>query len=201
MTKIIITTEELSILKSCNFSGREATFYNYKGNLLKRYKPLPFSKSISDFVMQEREIKNKLLIEEEYLDKYFIRPIALAYDEYNKFIGPILPYQKEITFAKYLSKNKNNVDEIYNYYLRISKVVEELHQHGIILHDFNTKNIFIFEDGIKFCDADSYKYGDHKPLMVTSFMIAHYKSKDQEIKQNEKFDKEIILLCMLRDCY
>ena len=155
------------------------------------------------YITNLRENKVAKLKDCYNLKDKMVLPCDLLYNEEEQFIGYTMPYYKDaIDLEKYFNRYQKNYDELYEYCMNISKYFEYFHYQQICLPDFNFRNVLLLKNQhLLFCDADSVKVDNWPATMNSSFMLAHYHSKNQPIIETPNFDKELLICYILNKLY
>ncbi len=120
---------------------------------------------------KESKIKSMLALSEKSdIPETVCWPLAIVYDENDKFVGYIMRKAQGFSLSEFMHGKKTQRD-FHNYHdsnyiqmcLSILKTLEKLHEYNILVGDINEDN-FIVRDPttIYFIDSDSYQFGKYK---------------------------------------
>ena len=95
-----------------------------------------------------------------------IAPIALAYDGVSRVIGYVMVHVTNATplieykTAKFRRENSITLERILRIMANLYKVVAAVHACGVVIGDFNDKNVLVLpDDTVYLLDADSFQFG------------------------------------------
>lgn len=214
----ILTKEQEEILRDLNPIGEDQFSKIYPLGFEEMFKYYPMDSNLSE----ERRIakRNKtIFLAQDWLQNIEATPKNIYYDEDYNFIGySFKNYGKLIPFHEYL-KNNQNIEEIHNIFVKLSKSLEELHANDIVLSSINNEgiknaegllsnNIFVDKNKeIVLLNMESYTVkGINPDFCSISFMMNNYDNIHQKISiedyiKNPEFDKETLLLMWFQSIY
>ena len=137
--------------------GGEGIIYDLGDNVLKVYK---------DSVDKQEKLQKIKLLMTKSLPLNIIKPIDIAYDSQNKFIGYVMPKAegediKKLGNKKYVKVNNITIQDISKLALRIKETLSILHNQNILISDLNDSNILFTKDFEPyFIDVDSWSIDD-----------------------------------------
>ncbi len=105
-------------------------------------------------------------------------------------------------FDRFARVKEVDVNDIFEATKKVSKILKELHENGIILQDFTFDNILINGDGdIRISDIDGCCYnGNHSPF-ISVIMSNYHKMLGVNPRISENLDRQSLFLSMLCSIY
>ena len=105
-------------------------------------------------------------------------------------------------FDRFARVKEIDVNSIFEATKKVSLILRELHENGIVLQDFTFDNILINGNGeVRVSDIDGCSYkGNHSPYLSV-IMSNYYKKVCQHPKIDENLDRQSLFLSMLCSIY
>lgn len=112
------------------------------------------------------------------LPRNVVTPLALAYDLRGQLIGYVMKFVPDgTTLIRYKSASYRREHHVTNRIIchilaNLHDLVTELHRHGIVIGDFNDKNVLVTPSlEVYLLDADSFQFGKwESPVFVPGFV-------------------------------
>lgn len=81
--------------------------------------------------------------------------------------------------------------KLFNYVIKASKILKNIHSHGIICQDLSFENILVTEDGkVAFCDLDGCTYENHIAPFISLLMKRFWVDyRDERIPLSDNLDR------------
>lgn len=197
MDKIKLSDIDLSTMKIIGKKGTTSTLYE-DGDLC--------IKILDKLFEEEKEIIYRKFLEMDglYIDNVLF-PISLIIDN-DKLVGYTMENFKDSkTLLEYLGTTRYiNCKEIFDKVKKISLILRQIHNNGIIYQDLSFENILIDKSGnIKYCDLDSCTYKNNRSEFISrllnSFLIDYRKQK--QIYVSENLDRISMMLAFFQIVY
>ena len=162
--------------------GGEGYIYEYKGKIIKIFKP--------HIDIKSKENKVKALMNKT-LNNAVVRPIDIVKDRQGKFIGYAMKKVEGEEFERLANKkfcktNGINTKFVLDILVKVKNVLQEIHKQKIYIGDLNDQNIlFDMSGNVYFLDCDSWAIGNEKCTVAMDLF------KDPQLvesKFNEKTD-------------
>lgn len=136
--------------------------------------------------MAEINIDNVLLPKDLLVEDGLLKGYTMEY------------FRDSIPLSNKFSTRYFNCKDLFTYVNKASKVLREIHSHGIICQDLSFENILVNREGnIAFCDMDGCRYKDHNSpfisVILKEFLFDYRKSK---IFVEEDVDKISMILSL-----
>lgn len=138
-------------------------------------------------------VKSKLHNYEDKLSKFphglsssVIAPKELLYTTQMKFCGFTMPLidgaevLMKMSERRYKEQLNLNVIYVSSLFENVHSIVKNLHQHSIVIGDFNDLNVmFKLDKSCYFIDVDSYQYANYQTLVYTEKFVDPMKCNDK----------------------
>ncbi len=136
---------------------------------------LPIATKIYHQPNQRKAQKLKELIQLNLSDlSEIVSPLKLVWDSSSKVVGFTMKLlssgQQALDFLsvrKYREANSISTKDIMEIFIKLHKVLTELHQRGVIVGDLNPLNILFKKTEIALIDADSFQFGSYPCEVAT----------------------------------
>ena len=161
--------------------GGEANVYRFqpRASFTARFGPGPFVVKIykvgntSAHKRAEAERQAKLRNFPRGLSGNVASPVALVYDRSGKVIGYVMVLIPDATplikFKRKEFREQHGVSifQVLEIFAKLRSLVQELHASGIVIGDFNDKNVLVGKNGkVYLIDADSFQFGPWKCMAL-----------------------------------
>ena len=179
--------------------GGEALIYKLNNNtVLKMYKPP--EKVLEDEEAesyQQDHIKKrqeKLLNFPKNLPKHVISPDEIVKDKNDQIVGYTMEYIENAEELRELKKRKkpDEIDKniIPDIFRDLHYTLTDLHDHDVVIGDFNSSNVLVKDNKSYLIDADSYQFGVYSSKLYTEEYIDPLviNSKSDDIEKDYYLD-------------
>ena len=165
-------------------AGQEAVVYDMgNGNVAKIYRQSndPYYAQSSEeqqaaYVRISMHQK-KLAMFPRGLESNIISPRELLTDKQGLIVGYAMPFitgaETLLTYGDIQYRESMNIsnNEIKDIFVHLHKTLKSLHNHGIVIGDFNDLNTLIKNQQVYMIDTDSYQFGSFMSTMYTEKFV------------------------------
>ncbi|MCH5267102.1 MAG: hypothetical protein J1E62_02055 [Lachnospiraceae bacterium] len=143
--------------------GGEGVIYEYKGKIIKIFKP--------HIELSAKERKVKALMKST-LPKEIVTPIDCVTDRKGKFIGYSMAKVegeefKRLSNRKFVTANNIDTKFILSLLVKVKTVLQDIHKKNIYVGDLNDQNLlFDMRGNVYFLDCDSWTVGGDNCTVV-----------------------------------
>lgn len=163
MEKIQIKDIDFSKLKKLQQQGTKASLYR-DGHIC--YKILD-----GLYESEKEELYKKLLDMEGIKIENVLLPKQLIIED-NKLQGYTMDYfANSMPLSDKFMVRYVDCKKLFDYVLKTSKILRNIHSYGIICQDLSFENILVTDDGnVAFCDMDGCSYENHVAPFISILM-------------------------------
>ena len=174
MERIQLKDVDFSKLQKLQYQGTKASLYK-DGNICYKF--------LDGLYEEEKdELYKKMLDMDGIKMENVILPDQLIF-EGNKLQGYTMEYFADSMplSDKFMVRNVD-CKKLFKYVLNASKILRNIHNHGIICQDLSFENILVTDSGsVAFCDLDGCNYGKHIApfisLLMKNFFVDYRKER------------------------
>ena len=165
-------------------AGQEAVVYDMGNGYVAKIYRLPNDPYYAQSPDEQKAATVRITMHQKKLKAFpsglpsnVIAPHSLLHNKQGVIIGYIMPF---ITGAETLltygdiqyreSKNISN-NEIRDLFVHLHQTVKSLHEHGLVIGDFNDLNTLIKKGQVYMIDTDSYQFGPFISTMYTEKFV------------------------------
>ncbi|MDR2191227.1 MAG: hypothetical protein LBP53_08975 [Candidatus Peribacteria bacterium] len=164
-------------------AGQEAVVYAIGGGLVAKLYRQPNDPYYAGSSSEQQAAKIRLSLIRQKLSAFpsglpanVIGPKALLTDSQGEIVGYVMSFIKAETLLTYgdlqfrESKNISN-NEIRDIFIHLHQTLKAVHQHGVVIGDFNDMNILVKGNEAYWIDTDSWQFEGFLSTMYTEKFV------------------------------